>query len=68
VSYPGSTTAAPRFQATYDGGIRALTLKFVSPLEPGEVQVDVSDTLKSFDGAPVVPWSLTFTVIDPRDR
>ena len=62
VSYPGSTIAAPRFQATYDGGIRALTLKFASPLEPGEVRVDVVDTLKSFDGAPVVPWSLTFRV------
>ena len=68
VSYPGSNTPAPRFQATYDGGIRALTLKFASPLEPGEVRVDVADTLKSFDGAPVAPWSLTFTVIDPRDR
>lgn len=62
VSYPGSSTAAPRFQATYDGGIRALTLKFATPLEPGEVRVDVVDTLKAFDGAPVLPWSLTFRV------
>jgi hypothetical protein len=64
VSYPGRDTKAPGSQATYDGGIRALTLKFAAPLEPGEVRVDVGDTLKAFDGAPAMPWSLTFRVDD----
>lgn len=64
VSYPGRNAADPRFQATYDGGLRALTLKFAAPLETGEVRVDVVDTLKAFDGAPVVPWSVTFRVED----
>jgi len=64
VSYPGRGTTAPSFQATYDGGSRALTLKFAAPLEPGEVRVDVVDTLKAFDGASAQPWSLTFRVGD----
>jgi len=64
VSYPGSTTPVPSFQATYDGGLRSLTLKFVRPLDPGQVRVEVVNTLKAFDGAPVLPWSVTFTVED----
>lgn len=64
VSYPGSTAPVPSFQATYDGGLRSLTLKFVRPLDPGQVRVEVVDTLKAFDGGPVLPWSVTFSVED----
>ncbi len=68
VSYPGTDVVVPSFQTTYDGGLRALTLRFSRPLEPGQVRVEVVGTLKSFDGAPVMPWALTFTVGDQRDR
>jgi hypothetical protein len=64
VSYVGSTAKPPSFQATYDAATRAVTMKFAGPLEPGRVQIDVIETLKAFDGAPVKPWSVTFTVRD----
>jgi hypothetical protein len=62
VSYPGTDMKPPAFQTTYDAANRALTLRFSAPLEPGQVQIDVIDTLKAFDGAGATPWTLTFTV------
>ena len=63
VRYVGSDALAPAFQTTYDGGTRALTLRFAAPFEALRVvQVEVGDTLKAFDGGAAKPWTLTFTV------
>lgn len=65
VTYAATGAAAPAFKTTYDAATRAITLRFGGSLEPGaDVRVEVVDTLKSFDGAPVAPWTLTFTVDD----
>ena len=65
VTYAATGTAAPAFKTTYDAATRSLTLRFGGALEAGAaVRVEVVDTLKSFDGAPVAPWTLTFTVDD----
>jgi hypothetical protein len=55
--------AAPMFKATYDPANRAIELRFAQPLERFRtVKIEVLDGLKAFDGAPVAPWSLTFSV------
>lgn len=65
VSYAAPGATPPAFKTTYDAATRALTLRFGGALEPGAtVRLEVVDTLKSFDGAPVAPWTLTFTVDD----
>jgi hypothetical protein len=62
VATPPSLTS-PDFKATYDAANRAIELKFAQPLERFRtVKVDVLDGMKAFDGAPVVPWTLTFSV------
>lgn len=63
VTYAATGAAAPAFKTAYDAATRSLTLRFGGSLEPGAaVRVEVVNTLKSFDGAPVAPWTLTFTV------
>ena len=50
-------------KTTYDPGSRALELAFVKPLERFRtVRVQLLDGIKGFDGAPVTPWTLTFSV------
>jgi hypothetical protein len=65
VSYVGAPDADPglTFKATYDGATRALELRFAQPLVPFRtVKVETLDGLKAFDGAPVKPWTLTFSL------
>jgi hypothetical protein len=68
VSYVGGRPASPddtglQFQASYDGANRALVLKMMQPFEAFRtVKVEILDGMKAFDGAPVTPWSLTFSV------
>jgi hypothetical protein len=51
------------FKVSYDAPSRAITLKFTQPLEPFRmVKVQVLEGMLAFDGAPVVPWVLTFSV------
>jgi hypothetical protein len=58
-----SAAAPPAFETTYDAANRAVTLRFKGPLERFRtVRVEVSDSLKAFDGAAARPWSLTFSV------
>jgi hypothetical protein len=65
VTYVASDAPLPAFKTTYDAATRALTLRFGGALQAGAVvRVEVVATLKSFDGAPVAPWTLTFTVDD----
>jgi hypothetical protein len=50
-------------QTAYDPASRALELKFAKPLERFRtVKVQLLEGIKAFDGAPVTPWSLTFSV------
>jgi hypothetical protein len=68
VSYVGGRAPSPddaglQFQASYDGANRALVLKMMQPFEAFRtVKVEILDGMKAFDGAPVTPWSLTFSV------
>jgi hypothetical protein len=65
VSYVGvaATDAGLPFQATYDGANRAVVLKMAKPFEAFRtVKVELLDGLKGFDGAPMAPWTLTFSV------
>jgi hypothetical protein len=56
--------AAPlEFKVSYDAPSRAITLKFARPLEPFRmVKIQILEGMLAFDGAPVVPWTLTFAV------
>jgi hypothetical protein len=50
-------------QTTYDPAARALHLKFSRPLERYRtLRLELLDGVKAFDGAPVRPWRLTFSV------
>lgn len=51
------------WQTSYDPATRALELKFTKPLQAFRtVKVELLDGILAFDGAPVLPWTLTFTV------
>jgi hypothetical protein len=58
---PGAP-APPEFQQTYDAGTRAIAISFAQPTDRFRtVRVELLDGLRAFDGAPVSPWTLTFT-------
>ena len=62
VSYVG-VEGTVDFKTAYDGANRALVISFAKPLESYRtVKVELLDGLKAFDGAPVKPWTLTFSV------
>ena len=51
------------FRTAYDGANRAVVISFPKPLEPYRtVRVELLDGIKGFNGAPVKPWTLTFSV------
>ena len=67
VSYEGPARPdAPQpvgleFQHTYDLETRAIELRFTQPLDRFRtVRVEVLGGLKTFNGAPVKPWTMTF--------
>jgi hypothetical protein len=64
VSYVGAPPdSSLAFQTTYDAANRALVLKMTQPFEPFRtVKVELLDGIKAFDGAPVTPWTVTFSV------
>jgi hypothetical protein len=50
-------------KTSYDPGNRALVLTFTKPLERFRtLRLQLLEGIKGFDGAPVVPWTLTFTL------
>jgi hypothetical protein len=50
-------------EAAYDVGTHAVVLKLSKPLEPFRtVKIELMDGVKTFDGAPMKPWSVTFSV------
>jgi len=60
----GPPEGAPplEFQHTYDGGTRAIELKFTQPFERFRtLRIELLEGLKAFDGAPVKPTTITFS-------
>jgi hypothetical protein len=66
VGYVGDAAASELpVQLRYDAATRAIELRLREPLEPFRtVRVEVLDGIRAFDGAPVTPWTLTFSVGD----
>lgn len=65
MTYAGAAPDAPgpEFKTAYDAATRALEIRFASPLQPFRtVKVEVLEGLAAFDGGPVVPWTVTFTL------
>ena len=70
ISYVGGTTPSPGappaaidVQVSYDAGTRAVEMRLSKPLEAFRtVKVELLDGVKTFDGAPITPWSITFSV------
>jgi hypothetical protein len=60
---PGGDPLPVEFTHTYDAATRAVEIRFTRP--PGTfrtVRVELVEGIRTFDGAPVRPWALTFTV------
>jgi hypothetical protein len=64
VSYVGGEAAPPiMFKTAYDAASRSIQLTFASPLVSYRmVKVEIAEGILTFDGAPLKPWSLTFSV------
>jgi hypothetical protein len=69
ISYVGGATPSSNTPATidvqisYDAATRAVLMRLSKPLEPFRtVKVELLDGVKTFDGAPIKPWSVTFSV------
>ena len=67
VSYVGGPAAATDaglpFTTTYDAANRAIVLKMAQPLAAFRtVKVEILDGMKGFDGGPVTPWTISFSV------
>jgi hypothetical protein len=67
VSYLGAPTADPTatlpFALSYDAASRSIQIKMKQPFEAFRtVRVQLLEGIKGFDGAPVTPWSVTFSI------
>lgn len=62
VGAPADAEPLP-FTFSYDGGPRAVEIRFTRPPEVFRtIRVELLEGIRTFDGAPVQPWTLTFTV------
>jgi len=60
---PATMPPVPGWDLHYDSAARAAELRFRAPLEPFRtVRIEVAEGVLGFDGAPVLPWTLTFRV------
>src|SRR5690606_12575698 len=60
---PAAGPADTAFELSYNAGTRAIELRLPEPMQRFRtLRVEVLDGLKAFDGAPVTPWTLTFSV------
>jgi len=60
---PNAKLPPIEWQTTYDQATRALALTFTTPLEPlRTVKIELLEGILAFDEAPLVPWTLTFTL------
>ena len=69
VGYVGGAVPSPEASATidvqmsYDAGTRAVELRLSKPLEPFRtVKVELLEGVRTFDGAPIKPWTVTFSL------
>ena len=67
VSYVGAPAAEPAatlpFALSYDGASRSIQIKMKQPFESFRtVRVQLLEGITGFDGGPVTPWSVTFSV------
>jgi len=61
LSYVGDTTAIP-FKLTYSAASRAVEIRPAAPLERFRtVRLELTEGGEAFDGAPVTPWTITFS-------
>jgi hypothetical protein len=65
--YTGAAAGSPganlALKATYDAANRAVEIRFAQPLEAFRtVVVRLQEGIVAFDGGPLKPWSLTFSV------
>ena len=59
----GAGPAPIDVRVSYDAGTRAAELRFTMPLEPFRmVKIEVLEGVATFDGAPVRPWTVTFSL------
>lgn len=59
----GDVVGAPAFTFAYDAATRAVEIRFARPLEAFRtVRIELLEGIRTFDGAPVRPWTLTFSV------
>jgi len=64
VGYTGATPGAGpiEFQTSYDAANRALEIRLTTPADRfSTVVIETLDGLRTFDGAPVTRWTLTFS-------
>jgi hypothetical protein len=65
-TYVGGPPAADgglALKTSYDAANRAIEIRFAQPLEAFRtVKVELLDGITAFDGGPVVPWAVTFSV------
>ncbi len=60
---PQATAAEPAYTLSYDAATRAVELRLPEPMPLFRtIRVEVLEGLEGFDGAPVTPWTLTFSV------
>lgn len=60
---PPSADELPQADLGYDVATHAVQLKLTKPLEPFRtVKIELLDGVKTFDGAPIKPWSVTFSI------
>jgi hypothetical protein len=67
IAYVGAAAGAavppPEFTHAYDAGTRAVEIRFARPLDAfGTVRVELLEGIRTFDGAAVRPWTLTFSI------
>lgn len=59
----GDPVPSPEFTVAYDAATRAIEIRFTRPLDPFRtVRIELLEGIRTFDGAPVRPWTLTFSV------
>jgi len=59
----GKVSSLEQFKTTYDAANRAIEIRFAQPLERFQtVKIELLDGLKTFDGSPVNPYALTFSI------
>jgi hypothetical protein len=63
VTVLGSTAGPKAHKAAYDAASRSIAISFAEPLERlSTVRVEILEGVKGFDGAPVTPWTVTFSI------